>query len=43
VQASHGTDPVNADAHWISALATLHNSDLVCTGSRQDDGGEKIK
>ncbi len=35
VQKSHGCDPVNSDPHWVSALATLHNTDLVCTGSRQ--------
>jgi len=36
----HGVDPINQDPHWISALATLHNSDTILTGSR--DGWIRI-
>lgn len=34
VQQSHGADPSNEDPHWVSAVATLQNTDLVITGSR---------
>jgi len=34
VQHSHGVDPTNQDPNWISALATMHNTDTVVTGSR---------
>jgi len=27
-------DPTNQDPNWISALATMHNTDTVITGSR---------
>jgi len=30
----HGTDETNGDPRWVSALATLYNTDLVVTGSR---------
>ena len=34
MQLSHGADPSNEDPHWVSAVATLQNTDLVITGSR---------
>ena len=34
VQQSHGKDPSNEDPHWVSAVATLTNTDTVITGSR---------
>jgi len=40
VQHCHGVDQSNLDPHWISALATMHNSDTVLTGSR--DGWIKV-
>eukprot|EP00088_Acartia_fossae_P015278 TRINITY_DN18347_c0_g1_i1.p1 TRINITY_DN18347_c0_g1~~TRINITY_DN18347_c0_g1_i1.p1 ORF type:complete len:458 (-),score=116.51 TRINITY_DN18347_c0_g1_i1:400-1773(-) len=40
VQESHGRDPVNSEPYWISALATLYNTDMVATGSR--DGAIRI-
>jgi len=40
VEACHGRDPVNNTPHWVSALTTLYNSDLVVTGSR--DGQIRI-
>ena len=33
VKRAHGTDPSNDEPNWVSALATLHNTDLVATGS----------
>ena len=33
VRRAHGTDPSNEEPNWVSALATLHNTDLVATGS----------
>merc|ERR1711913_222989 len=30
----HGQDENNGDPHWVSALATLYNTDMVVTGSR---------
>ena len=40
VQRSHGTDASNEDPHWVSALATLHNTDTVIPGSR--DGWVRV-
>jgi len=40
VEKCHGVDPVNGEPHWVSALATLYNSDLVATGSR--DGNIRL-
>jgi len=40
VQNSHGVDTSNQDPHWISALATMHNTDTVITGSR--DGWVRV-
>ena len=40
MQRSHGTDASNEDPHWVSALATLHNTDTVITGSR--DGWVRV-
>ena len=40
MEACHGRDPVNNTPHWVSALTTLYNSDLVVTGSR--DGQIRI-
>jgi len=37
VEACHGRDPVNNEPHWISSLATLYNTDMVATGSRDGD------
>ena len=34
MQQSHGKDLTNEDPHWVSAVATLHNTDTVLTGSR---------
>ncbi|XP_023344987.1 U3 small nucleolar RNA-interacting protein 2 [Eurytemora carolleeae] len=34
VERCHGTDPVNGEPNWVSSLSTLHNSDMVLTGSR---------
>ena len=34
VQRCHGTDSTNGEPHWVSALATRHNSDTVVSGSR---------
>ena len=33
VKRAHGTVPSNYELNWVSALATLHNTDLVATGS----------
>ena len=33
-------DQANQDPHWVSALATLHNTDTVITGSR--DGWVRV-
>jgi len=40
VQNSHGVDQTNQDPNWISALATMHNTDTVVTGSR--DGWVRV-
>jgi len=40
VQHCHGVDPINQDPNWISALATMHNTDTVITGSR--DGWVRV-
>eukprot|EP00090_Calanus_glacialis_P036412 TRINITY_DN6218_c0_g1_i1.p1 TRINITY_DN6218_c0_g1~~TRINITY_DN6218_c0_g1_i1.p1 ORF type:complete len:463 (-),score=171.61 TRINITY_DN6218_c0_g1_i1:58-1446(-) len=40
VQHSHGVDQTNKDPNWISALATMHNTDTVVTGSR--DGWVRV-
>ena len=40
MQQSHGCDPSNADPHWVSAVASLQNTDTVITGSR--DGWLRI-
>jgi len=40
VQNCHGQDESNGDPHWVSALATLYNTDMVATGSR--DGWVRI-
>jgi len=36
----HGRDPINNEPYWICSLATLYNSDMVATGSR--DGHIRI-
>ena len=36
VKRAHGTDPTNDDPRWVSALATLYNTDLVATGGSMD-------
>jgi len=40
VKDSHGRDPINNEPYWICSLATLYNSDMVATGSR--DGHIRI-
>ena len=30
---AHGSDPVNNDPRWISAIATMQNTDLIASGS----------
>ena len=37
---AHGSDPTNNDPRWISAIGTLHNTDLVASGS--SDGVIKL-
>lgn len=33
VKAAHGVDVTNNEPRWISSLTTLHNTDLVASGS----------
>ena len=40
VAEAHGSDPTNQQPRWISAITTMHNTDLVASGS--SDGVVKL-
>jgi len=33
IEKAHGSDPANNDPRWISAITTMHNTDLIASGS----------